>query len=132
LLKKRIMVSNYLISEENVTGCCPECGHSWDKGDVFEFMKERNPNLSDEVLLKNVKNNFGWTPETPKRFSHLVFIEPSDGDEIATGANGYYQCPNCQIAWESETGERTDKYKSMLAEDSAMKAFIENLKRGNK
>jgi hypothetical protein len=121
------MVENYKITEENSTGCCPECGHNWDKGDVFEFVKESNPNLDDDVILQNVKNNYGWTPENPRRFSHLVFIEPSDGDFDFDGSNGYYQCPKCQIAWGSESGKRTDKYKTMLNEESAMKAFIERL-----
>ena len=126
------MILKYIINDKNITGNCPECGHSWDKGDVVDVMRQERPSDSAEEIIKLAMRNHGWSLDTPKRFSHLVFIEPSDGDFDSTGCNGYYQCPKCQIAWESETGERTEKYKMMLAEESAMKKFIENLKSKNK
>lgn len=126
------MVSNYIINDKNITGNCPECGYSWDKGDVVDVLKEANPQKSMEQIIELAMRNHGWSLDTPKRFSHLVFIELSDGDYNSTGCNGYYQCPNCQISWESETGERSEKHKAMMSEDSAMKKFIENLKNKGK
>lgn len=108
------MVENYKITEENASGCCPECNHSWDKGDVMDFMKESYPKLGEEGLMKIAKRDYGWTPENPRRFNHLLFIEASDGDIDFDGSSGYYQCPNCQIAWGSDDGQRTDKYKVLL------------------
>ncbi len=126
------MVENYKITEENASGCCPECNHSWDKGDVFEVMKQNSPNVDDEIIMKNAEKNYKWTPETPRRFSHLLFIEPSDGDYEFDGSNGFYQCPNCQIAWDSATGDRTDKYKTMLDNHASMDKFMKELMEKNK
>jgi hypothetical protein len=33
------MVEKYKITEENASGNCPECGHSWDKGDAMFELK---------------------------------------------------------------------------------------------
>lgn len=120
-------MENYKISEENASGCCPECGHSWDKGDVMEYLKQSFPSLSELELLKKAKDGYGWTPENPRRFSHLVYIEPSDGDYDFTGQSGYYQCPNCQIAWDSIDGNRTDKFKTMLDNQHIMEKFMKEL-----
>jgi hypothetical protein len=113
------MVEYYKITEENASGCCPECNHSWDKGDVMEFLKNSSPTISEDGLLKIAKRDYGWTPETPRRFNHLLFIEASDGDYNFDGESGYYQCPNCQIAWDSADGQRTDMYKTMLDKHDA-------------
>lgn len=108
------MVEKYKITEENASGNCPECGHSWDKGDAMDALKSNHPMLSEEDLLKQAKRLYNWTPENPRRFSHLIYIEPSDGDYDFTGQNGYYQCPNCNIAWDDIDGSRTEKYKVLL------------------
>jgi hypothetical protein len=126
------MVENYKITEENASGCCPECNHSWDKGDVMDYVKESYPKFEEEDLLKIAKRDFGWTPENPRRFNHLLFIEASDGDYNFDGQSGYYQCPNCQIAWHSFTGQRTDMYKTMLDKHLAMDEFMKELMEKNK
>ena len=126
------MVENYRITEENASGNCPECGHSWDKGDVMEYLKSSFHKVSDEDLLKKAKRDYNWTPESPSRFSHLIYIEPSDGDYDFTGQNGYYQCPNCNVAWDDIDGTRTEKFKTMLDNHEAMKKFMNELIEKNK
>jgi hypothetical protein len=126
------MVEKYKITEENASGNCPECGHSWDGGDVLEIMKSRNENVSDEDLLKHAKINYNWTPENPRRFNHLIYIELSDGDYDFTGQNGYYQCPNCNVAWDDIDGSRTERYKTMLDNHEVMEKFIKELMEKNK
>lgn len=132
--KKKLlkMVGFYKITEENASGCCPECGHSWDNGDVMDNLKKSHPLLNEEDLLKKANINYGWTPERPRRFNNLIFIEASDGDYNFNGESGYYQCPNCQISWNSSTGERTDMYKTMLEKHAAMDKFIKELMEKNK
>ena len=124
------MVENYKITEENASGNCPECGYSWDGGDVLEVMKSRNPKLSGgDYLIGEAKKMYGWTPENPRRFSKLVTIEPSDGDYDFDGSNGFHQCPNCSVAWDTVTGERTEKYKQMLVNHDKMTKLIEELRK---
>jgi hypothetical protein len=125
------MVENYKITEENASGCCPECNHSWDKGDVMDYVKESYPKFEEEDLLKIAKRDFGWTPENPRRFNHLLFIEASDGDIDFDGSSGYYQCPNCQIAWGSYDGQRTDKYKVILDNHDEMKELLKRVLKNN-
>lgn len=125
------MVENYNINETNHCGLCPECGISWDNGEVVDYLM--NPErfvgvINDRTTAENVaRKHYGWTPENKKRISKLVFIEPSDGDGIANGIDGFHQCPNCQISWGTESGERTDRYKSLLVEHSAMLEFMSKL-----
>lgn len=126
------MVENYKITEKNASGNCPECGYSWDGGDVLEIMKSRNVNVSDEDLLKQAKRFYNWTPENPRRFSHLIYIEPSDGDYDFTGQNGYYQCPNCNVAWDDIDGTRTEKFKTILDDHEAMKKLLNKVIDRNK
>jgi len=126
------MVEFYKIVEENASGCCPECGYSWDKGDAMDVLKSNYPKLGEEESLKQAKRLYNWTPENPRRFSHLLFIEASDGDYNFDGQSGYYQCPNCQISWHSFTGQRTDMYKTMLDKHLAMDEFMKELMEKNK
>lgn len=124
------MVENYIINETNHCGCCPECGTSWDNGEVVDYLMNEELYLgattdreAAEDLARRVYN---WTPENKKRISKLVFIEASDGDITFNGVDGYYQCPDCQIAWNSSNGIRTDIYKSILDNHSATEEFLKN------
>jgi uncharacterized Zn ribbon protein len=126
------MVENYKITEENASGNCPECGHSWDKGDVLEFLKQSFPEISDDNHFKNATKNYGWSKENPRRFSHLIYIEPSDGDYDFTGQNGYYQCPKCNVAWDDIDGTRTEKFKTILDDHEAMKKLLNEVIERNK
>lgn len=125
------MVENYKIDETNHCGTCPECKASWDNGEVVDYLMDKELYLgatTDRAIAEHTaRKSYGWTPENQKRISKLAFVETSDGDETFNGLDGYYQCPHCQIAWGSENGERTEKFKSLLAEKSAMDDFIKNL-----
>lgn len=127
------MVEKYIIDETNHCGNCPECGASWDNGEVVDYLMDPEKYLGAtqdrKIAEYQARRSYGWTPENQKRISKLAFIEPSDGDDIANGVDGFYQCPQCQIAWGTETGRRTDMYKSMLNDYSAMTAFVENLRK---
>jgi len=125
------MVEYYKITEENASGCCPECKISWDKGDAMEMLKSNQPTLNEKNLLKEAKRLYNWTPENPRRFSDLLFIEASDGDYNFDGESGNYQCPNCQIAWNSTTGERTDMYKTILDKHDEMKELLKRVIKNN-
>jgi hypothetical protein len=125
------MVEKYKITEENASGNCPECGHSWDKGDAMDALKSNYPTLNEEDLLNQAKRLYNWTPENPRRFSHLIYIEPSDGDYEFTGQNGYYQCPNCNVAWDDIDGSRTEKYKVILVKHDEMKDMLKEIFKNN-
>ena len=122
------MVENYKIDETNHCGTCPECKASWDNGEVVDYLMNRELYLgatTDRAITEGIaRRNYGWTPENKKRISKLAFVEASDGDETFNGLDGYYQCPQCQVAWGSEDGERTERFKTLLGEKSAMDDFI--------
>ena len=130
------MVEKYNINETNHCGLCPECGATWDNGEVVDYLMDPEKYLGaidNREIAENVaRKQYGWTPENKKRISKLAYIEPSDGDGIFNGVDGFYQCPNCQIAWGTESGERTDRYKVILDNHSAMSAFLEELAKKNK
>jgi len=98
------MVNNYKINKTNYCDVCPECNESWDSN-VFR---------------------------DGEKISKLLFIEVSDGESFDNGCNGFNQCPKCQISWDIDTGVRSELYKVMLNEDSAMKDFIAKLISTNK
>lgn len=122
------MVENYKIDETNHCGTCPECKASWDNGEVVDYLMDKELYLgatTDRAIAEHTATkSYGWTPQNKKRISKLAFVESSDGDDTFNGLDGYYQCPHCQIAWGSENGERTEKFKTLLAEKSAMDDFI--------
>jgi len=104
--------------------CCPECMANWDGGDIYEHFLEAkfNPNheqhdyYRDKTLseIKETAGHYGWSEETPKRFSNLIGIDLSmdlnaNEDEQYDGVS-YWQCPKCKIAWHRFSGERTDKF----------------------
>jgi hypothetical protein len=113
------MVEKYIIDEKNYCGNCPECNASWDKGEVIDF-------ITDKLVIKE----YGWTSENKKHISKLIKIEPSDS-QAWDGLNTHFQCHECLIAWDSVTGDRTEKYKSLTVDNDVMKKFMEKLKKTN-
>jgi uncharacterized Zn ribbon protein len=99
LLKSKIMTEKYIIDDTNYCGKCPECDHDWNGG----LNKDNKPT------------------------SKLVRLESSDGDSWNSGEKIHYQCPNCNVAWNSETGERTDKFKAMIVDHKVMDDFINKI-----
>lgn len=88
---------------DDETKVCPKCGADWDAGDIYETLRKQDhyKDKSDEEV-KKVAGNYGWTEETPKRFSHLT------GVEIRGRYDGvsYWECPNCKTSWNRFTGEK--------------------------
>lgn len=126
----------YKIDETNHCGTCPECSHNWDRGDVVDVIIENGKangiETSREDAIKTAKRLYGWSEANPKRMSNLIFIELSDGDYLANGLDGYYQCGNCQVAWNSESGERSEKFKVLLTQSAEMKAKLDAILAKNK
>jgi hypothetical protein len=130
------MVENFKFDDENITGKCPECEFNWDKGDALEFLKSEREKLkinfppidhpfvgeepTEEQMQKSAFKSYGWTPEKPVHLSHLTHLTLSDGDLDSTGEITHYMCPNCYIAWDVNSGERTDRYKLMLYKHQEM------------
>ena len=78
-------------------GLCPKCGANWDAGDILEkFEKLRDAGDSYYAIKTNeelveIAGSYGWTPETPKRFTRLIGIEfPRLYDGVWE-----YACPDC-------------------------------------
>jgi len=66
-------------------GNCPECGSSWDGGDIPEDIREHY--------------------SEPFKWSRLIGIEiPEKYDGIS-----YWQCPDCGTKWDRWTNERQEK-----------------------
>ena len=64
----------------NKYGNCPECGKSWDAGDI--------PKKNRKYYAK------------PYKWSHLIGIETEKYDGVS-----YWQCPFCKVTWDRWTGE---------------------------
>jgi hypothetical protein len=111
------MIENYIINEKNYCNNCPECNALWDKGEAI--------NLVPEETAKKV---YGWTPQNNKHISKLIKIDPTES-QAWEGVNTHFQCPECFIAWDSVTGNRTEKYKMMTVDTDVMKKFMERLKK---
>lgn len=111
-------MNKYIIDDSNACGNCPECGFNWNGEEII--------NITSEHIARQY---YGWTPENQKHSSKLIKIEPSDGAGWDNGENTYFQCPECQIAWDSESGERTEKYKKILSDDKKMAELIAKLKK---
>lgn len=84
---------------------CPHCGIDLDNGDIVEtFQKMRedgDPFWRDKTNIEIIKiaGNYGWTPETPKRFSRVIGVElPYDHPKHYDGVS-YWMCPDCKQQW---------------------------------
>jgi hypothetical protein len=113
-------VDNYKIGETKKGDCCPECKAEWDGGDIYEYFLEAkfNPNHEQHgnyqhKTLQEVKGtaaDYGWSEDDPRRFDNIIGIElPYDDPEHYDGVS-YWQCPECEIAWNRFTGERTERF----------------------
>ena len=107
------MIEKYIIDQTNYTGRCPECNADWDLGEAPDVWLKNNatsvPQDIARLLAENDSRLRGWTPENKLHVSNLLTIENSDNMIFDT--TKHYQCPVCEIAWHSETGQRTDIYK---------------------
>ncbi len=72
------------------TMICRHCGENLDGGDIYEVLRENHPDATDEQILRMAKS-YGWTRETPIRFSHEVVVQPDSRSEPE-----YTECPACR------------------------------------
>lgn len=76
------------------TGCCPECGSSWDAGSIFDTLR-RDPHYvgkTDKELRAYIQECYG---DDTKHFSRLI------GIEYRGKYDGVWewQCPDCKKTW---------------------------------
>lgn len=122
-LKKRFKVDLHKVSSNVHKGeCCPECGANWDGGDIYEYFLEAkfNPNhiqysvYKEKSLdeIKKVAQNYGWSDDSPTRFGKVIGIQLSYDDPNYYDGISYWQCPNCEVAWNRFSYERTERFIS--------------------
>lgn len=79
----------------NRLGKCPNCGVSWDGGDILEVLSKLNAfmNKSYEEVRAIAVDCYGWDEENKKHFSNLVKIENKVHNISAE------ECPSCRHVW---------------------------------
>jgi len=118
-------LENFKYNNDTKKGdCCPECKGDWDGGDIYEYFLEAkfNPNHKQHYYYKDksikeinkTAGSYGWSAKALKRFGNVIGIDCSmdpdaDGVDQYDGIS-YWQCPNCEIAWNRFSGERTGKF----------------------
>ena len=82
---------------------CPECGISWDGGDINEVMRNIYEGSIDELKIKEWVASYGWTKKNPKRFKeNVIGIEDP---ELYDGVS-FWECSGCKAQWNRFTGEQ--------------------------
>lgn len=77
---------------------CPECNANWVGEDIFAHFMARRQNgdkwYANKTVeeIQKVAGDYGWTPEKPKTFRHIIGI--SNRDHIIGWA-----CPECKRTW---------------------------------
>ncbi len=101
----------------NDLGCCPECGSSWDGGDIAQtYIKKRDEGepyfqgKSDQDIIDYV--NSSYSP--PYKWSRLIGIEiQGHYDGISR-----WMCPDCKTEWDRFTGDKIQIDGSDRSSDS--------------
>lgn len=105
----------FFITPETRCGECPECGTSWDGGDIFENLKKDEfykGKTDDEIKIS--ASQYGWSEENKIRSSKLIGIElPWDHPDHIEGIS-FWQCPECEVIWNRLTGEKTKNFASYV------------------
>lgn len=89
-------------------GDCPSCGVSWEGSDVYESLNSLSALKNKSIAeIEAIANNYGWSKETPNKFSKVIVIETEDGKI-------FYKCPEirCGHVFDIETGV---EYESLNA-----------------
>lgn len=68
---------------------CPHCGVLLDDGDVLEVLSAMDAYKTRSA--RDAAECYGWTPETPVRFSRVIGIYNTDRD-----CTTHYICPDCK------------------------------------
>lgn len=112
-----------LIKAVNDHDNCPECNAKWKGEDIYQhFLAAKNdPNHEQHDYYKNkteteilkTAGDYGWTPDNPKTFGHIIGIELAYDDPEHYDGVSYWMCPNCRIAWNRFDGLRTERFKKL-------------------
>lgn len=68
---------------------CPHCEEHLDIGDIYDCLKKKHPQESDEKI-REWAGNFGWSESNRVRFSNIVAVINPISDRMS-----HYQCPKC-------------------------------------
>ena len=69
---------------------CPYCNYELDDGDIYHKLRTNVFYLvKTDAEIKELAQQYGWTPENGKRFTKRVIVQPFDGPQ-------YVMCPECK------------------------------------
>lgn len=79
-------------------GDCPECGSSWDAGDIFPVLRKQDwcKHLSDEQLQAKIEVMYG---PPPHKFSRIVGVELAYNHPQHYDGVSFWRCPDCKKQW---------------------------------
>ena len=67
---------------------CRHCSFDLEIGDVFDVLKQKHPELSDEEIGKKAAL-YGWKPFARVSFTKERIVQSEDGPQ-------YTECPSCK------------------------------------
>jgi hypothetical protein len=78
-------------------GNCPNCGTSWDAGDIFDVLRQQAVycDRSDEQLRATVQKYYS----PPYKFSRIIGIEYAYDHPQHYDGVSEWQCPDCKYSW---------------------------------
>ena len=79
-------------------GNCPNCGSSWDAGDIFDTLRTQDwcKHLSDEQLQAEIEVMYG---PPPHKYSRLVGVEYAHDHPQHYDGVSEWMCPDCKHSW---------------------------------
>jgi hypothetical protein len=75
-------------------GNCPECGSSWDAGDIFTVLRTQDwcKDKTDDELRAYIQECYS----PPYKFSRIIGVQlPYSHPDHYDGVS-YWQCPDCK------------------------------------
>jgi hypothetical protein len=81
----------------NHHGNCPECGVSWDAGNIFDVLRPQDwcKDMSDDELRAYVHQCYS----PPYKFSRIVGIEYAYDHPQHYDGVSEWMCPDCKHRW---------------------------------
>lgn len=67
---------------------CRHCKVDLEIGDVFDVLKQKHPELSDEEISKKA-SLYGWKSYARVSFTKEIIVQPETGPQ-------YTECPACK------------------------------------
>jgi len=105
----------FYVTPESRCGDCPECGTSWDDGDIFDTLRadEFYEDKTDEEV-KISASQYGWSENNKIRRTKLMGLElPWDHPDHREGIC-FWQCPECNTIWNRYTGDKTTGFEAYV------------------